>query len=542
MSIDTSEFLDVLMEDSIDALSNMEASLLEIGNGGDSAELINTIFRDAHSIKGGSGMLGLEEIAGFAHLVEALLDQAREGERTFNMSLVGLLLECVSALRGMFEGLKDGRDNDATLIANLKERLLAILENREANITASESPVQEELDVPGPTVELPLVEKSEVLAADADLLLEELDAEGEMVDQVESVVSELLVPSGDFEMSGWAVQFVPDHDLFLSDYDPLEFVAQLAGLGDVDVTCDVNVMPEIARINPELCYLAWDIKVVTDAGVDAVRAIFAPVVNQCELIVEPLQEAHAKQLRAIIAEQEALRKDKPGQDALTYLRETVVGEVDPIDTQVTESAQERVVCQSEQGFSEGALVAGSSQADGVTVLEAEGGEMMDHEMDLEIASQSEESEMRKDVDGEKVCSDNHATIYPGAGSNGTEDVGIEAEMQTERTLSSQSMSNNISTAPVLPVGEVERKENNVSSEGREASTGGGYKVSACNQKIDTLINMAGELVFAQARLAKLREKLERSGLQEIEHLSDGLARLESGASELQDEVVSVLKT
>ncbi|MDI3325523.1 Hpt domain-containing protein [Pontibacterium granulatum] len=533
MSIDTSEFLDVLTEDSIEALSNIEASLLEIGNGNDSAELINTIFRDAHSIKGGCGMLGLEEIAGFAHLVEALLDQVREGERALNMPLVGLMLECVSALRGMFDVLKDGRDNDATLIAALKERLLATLENREAIVTASKSPVREVLGVPGPAAGLPLAERPKVAAEGADLLLGDLVRGSELVDQVESVVTELLFPSGDCEMSGWAVQFVPDHDLFLSDYDPLRCVAQLAELGDVEVTCDVNVMPEIARINPELCYLAWDIKVVTDAGIDAVRAIFAPVVNQCELIVEPLQEAHAKQLRAIIAEQEASRKDKPGQDALTFLRETVVGEFNQVDAQVAESAKE-------QSFSEGARFTGPSQAEGATVLEVGGGGSRGRGMDLEMASQPEKSEIQKNVDSEKDCPDNHSTVDLGADSSGAENVGIEPEMQTERTLSSLGMPSTTSIAPVMPVGEAEHKEDNVSSEGRDTAVAS-YAVSVCNQKIDTLINMAGELIFVQARLAKLSEKLERSGLQEIKHLSDGLARLESNASELQGEVVSVLK-
>jgi len=541
MSIDTSEFLDVLMEDSIEALSNMEASLLEIGNGSDSAEFIDTIFRDAHSIKGGSGMLGLEEIAGFAHLVEALLDQVRQGERTFNMPLVGLLLECVSALRGMFDVLKDGRDNDAILIGKLKERLSATLENRETS-TASESPVQEVFGVPGPAVELPLAERSEYSAVDSNSLLEGLVTEDEKVDQDNSVVSELLVSSGDLDVSGWAIQFVPDHDLFLSGFDPLAFVNQLAALGNVDVKCDANVMPECARINPELCYLAWDIDVVTDAGSDAIRAVFAPVMNQCELIVEPLQEAHAKQLRAIIAEQEATRKDKSGQDALTYLRETVVGEFDQIESQMTESAGEMAGNKPEQEFSEEEWIAGASQTEDMTVLEVGGDDMVEQGIDLEMTSQSESADVYKEVDTDKISPNTQETVCLDSALSVTEDVWVEAEDEAGRESPSQNMPSSTPVPPGAPVGEAEYKESNAASEDGGGRTDDSYTISACNQKIDTLINVAGELVFAQARLAQLREKLERSGLRDIAHLNNGLARLESDAGELQDQVISVLKT
>ena len=59
----------------------MEAALLKLSAGEVDAELINTIFRVAHSIKGGSATFGFNEVAAFTHMLETLLDQLRAGKR-----------------------------------------------------------------------------------------------------------------------------------------------------------------------------------------------------------------------------------------------------------------------------------------------------------------------------------------------------------------------------------------------------------------------------------------------------------------------------
>lgn len=560
MSIDTSEFLDVLMEDSMEALSDMETSLLELDNGGDDTELINTIFRGAHSIKGGSGMLGLEEIAGFTHLMETLLDQVREGERKIDMPIVGLLLECVDALRGMFDALKDGSENDATLIANLKERLSATLENRQPNIQSAEPVVQEPLEVsesepevisvpdPDPLVDPEPIQAEEAAFHQADSVLDELaaaDAELGVTDETEnSGMDALLAPADDFVMPGWAVQFVPDHDLFLSGYDPLALINQLAALGGVDVKCDANVMPALQRINPEQCYLAWDINIVTDVDADAIRAIFAPVINQCELIIEPLQEAHANQLRAIIADQEASRKEVSGQDAVSYLRETVMGGSKAPETEIAEP----VIMDMDEPLVSDEAVEPLSPPEPAVVVE----ELVTPPASAEFEPQCEpkpDSEREPEsAPIEAVVTDFIEPVPDASEAISTEvaiepDVKLEPEAEESRVQSEPvQKEQKVAAADVAPVPVAAPKASaktsgRIARERKNSEAGGSIRVST--QKIDALINMAGELVITQAMLAQLGEKLEDTGLQEIEHLRDGLAQLERNSRELQDAVMSI---
>lgn len=539
MSIDTSEFLDVLMEDSLEALSDMETSLLDLDNGGDDSELINTIFRGAHSIKGGSGMLGLDEVAGFTHLMETLLDEVREGQRKIDMPVIGLLLECVDALRGMFAAIKEGVDNDAVLIASLVERLTATLENREpvmaapAPVTVSEPEIQKPELQSEVQIETVLDEPLGVAEAPSeDPLLDLLDLESAASESDDdSTMNALLAPPSDFVTPGWAVQFVPDHDLFLNGFDPLDFIRQLAKLGGVDAKSDVNVLPGLARINPEQCYMAWDINVVTDVGSDAVREVFSPVASQCELIIEPLQEAHANQLRAIIAEQEAARKEQTGQDAVSYLRETVLGESSC-------DAVEPVMTAEDFGVTEEPVI---PPADNETDL-------------LSAMVQPPEEEAVSDIndtvalDAGELVSD-AVDSAPGSESLSAGQASPEIEIETpEVEATADSNTAQVSETPVVaeaqvakpqakPAAKPKSKAGARAADRKANDNGGSIRVST--QKIDALINMAGELVITQAMLAQLGEKLEDTGLQEIEHLRDGLAQLERNSRELQDAVMSI---
>jgi len=79
LDADMLEIAKVFFQESREGLDAMEAGLLGLEAAAD-RELINTIFRAAHSIKGGSATFGFAEVAGFTHGVETLLDDMRNGE------------------------------------------------------------------------------------------------------------------------------------------------------------------------------------------------------------------------------------------------------------------------------------------------------------------------------------------------------------------------------------------------------------------------------------------------------------------------------
>src|SRR5580692_6654591 len=94
------EIARVFFQESREGLDVMEAGLLGLDNtsGG---ETINTIFRAAHSIKGGAATFGYAEVAGFTHGVETLLDDMRKGTRSATPEIIRVLLKACDCLREM---------------------------------------------------------------------------------------------------------------------------------------------------------------------------------------------------------------------------------------------------------------------------------------------------------------------------------------------------------------------------------------------------------------------------------------------------------
>jgi len=103
------EIIGVFLDEAEGLLAVLNDGLLRIeGNadaGRDSGE-INALFRSLHSLKGASGMLGLDQINQLSHGAEALLDQVRAGKRPLDTAVVQALLEAVGGLGGLLQNLK----------------------------------------------------------------------------------------------------------------------------------------------------------------------------------------------------------------------------------------------------------------------------------------------------------------------------------------------------------------------------------------------------------------------------------------------------
>src|ERR1700722_6820227 len=106
MAIDLTQFHDAFFDESFEALDSMEAALLKLDTGSPDPESINTIFRVAHSIKGGSATFGFGEIASFTHSLETLLDELRSKRITVTQRICDLLLRSVDILRVMLRAAK----------------------------------------------------------------------------------------------------------------------------------------------------------------------------------------------------------------------------------------------------------------------------------------------------------------------------------------------------------------------------------------------------------------------------------------------------
>ncbi len=251
MSIDLERFHQTFFEESFEGLQAMEAALLGLDPGAPDAETINTIFRAAHSIKGGAGTFGFSAIAEFTHVLETLLDEVRSGERQPSQELIDLVLQSVDVLRDMLESARDGSE------------------------LSSAGPVHDALQA--------MLRGESTAAADAP-----------MAQPVPPAVS----TDG---RAAWRIDFRPKPEMMLYGNDPLRILKELGRLGETRLTLVSDRLPEFAELDPEQCHLAWQVELLTDASEQEIRELFAWVEDDCELGVQR-QDGPAEEIQAPAAE------------------------------------------------------------------------------------------------------------------------------------------------------------------------------------------------------------------------------------------------
>ena len=124
MVIDLTQFHQTFFEESLEALSDMEAELLRLDSQMSGRrfsdefkannESLNIIFRAVHSIKGGSSTFGFEVVANFSHVLENLLDDIRENRCKTTRDLISILLQSCDCLRTLVQNAQNGRSEEHT--------------------------------------------------------------------------------------------------------------------------------------------------------------------------------------------------------------------------------------------------------------------------------------------------------------------------------------------------------------------------------------------------------------------------------------------
>lgn len=245
-SIDISQFHSVFFEESFEGLAIMETELLNLDLGAADPEAVNTIFRAAHSIKGGAGTFGFSAIAEFTHVMETLLDEMRSGQREVTREAVDLLLRTVDGLREMMAAVRDGGAHDAARVLSLRVRLDGLL------ATGSKAAV----DPVGAT---------RVKASDRD----------------------------DTGSRGWRIEFKPYPHMLKTGNDPARMFRELAALSEITTRVDLSRLPAFEALAPEECYLGWELELRGEIDREQITDIFEWVDGDCDLHITPLEDAGA---------------------------------------------------------------------------------------------------------------------------------------------------------------------------------------------------------------------------------------------------------
>jgi two-component system, chemotaxis family, sensor kinase CheA len=285
MTIDLTQFHDAFFEESFEALDSMEAALLKLDIGAPDRELINTIFRVAHSIKGGSATFGFSDIASFTHSLETLLDELRSGSMQVTLPMSDLLLKSVDVLRAMLRAVQAKQPIDAQRVSDLQFDLELMIAQKSAAPAPSAGPAA----APAASA-APAAAPAASLAPAAIAAHQVAGAPGADADTTGAEPAASAVPSGS-PGKRWQISFRPYRELFARGNDPLRMMRELADLGHLVVSVDTTALPPLSELDPSECHLAWTLELTGDVREDAIRQVFEWAEGDCELMIGEIDAA-----------------------------------------------------------------------------------------------------------------------------------------------------------------------------------------------------------------------------------------------------------
>ncbi|WP_323815081.1 chemotaxis protein CheA [Cellvibrio sp. NN19] len=154
MSIDMRQFHTVFFEESQEHLEEMEQLLLDLDVNNPDSEMLNSIFRAAHSIKGGSGIFGFDALGSVTHIMESLLDKIRKGQMPIAETMVDLFLNSVDQLKSILHSYRTSSDIDWSSVHKITSELESVTSGG-CNKTAGEDNNEQGygfFTIPEPTV------------------------------------------------------------------------------------------------------------------------------------------------------------------------------------------------------------------------------------------------------------------------------------------------------------------------------------------------------------------------------------------------------
>lgn len=242
--------LQTYIVESRELLLSMEDSLLLLEREPDNADAINATFRAIHTIKGSAGLFGLDDIVRFTHVVESLLDRARDREIAVDDRLTALLLECGDHI-GHLVGTAAGEQPADP--AALEARQAALLERLGQFSPAGVPELAQSAAQP--------LEREAELSRDG---------------------------GGPVGNGSWHISLRFGRDVLRNGMDPASFLRYLATLGDVVSTTTLcDALPPAAEMDPESCYLGFEIELKSEASKETIEGAFEFVREDCLIRILP---------------------------------------------------------------------------------------------------------------------------------------------------------------------------------------------------------------------------------------------------------------
>lgn len=202
-----------------DLLERIEQGLLDLEKTPEDEEIIASVFRALHTLKGAGAMFGFDALAAFTHHCETAFDRVRKHDAKATPELIGAVLSALDHMRALAEGGPASESEESSLLAVLQSTLSQPLISKNAPPT---KPVRAE--------------------------------------------------TAGFKT--WHIRYAPPLQAFINGERPICLFRELQGMGKVSIRVHTENIPFIENIAPTECYLFWDIELTTESSRSEIEAVF----------------------------------------------------------------------------------------------------------------------------------------------------------------------------------------------------------------------------------------------------------------------------
>ncbi|MFT4002580.1 MAG: chemotaxis protein CheA [Rhizobium sp.] len=261
--MDMNEIKEIFFQECEEQLAELESGLLKMNDGDRDPETVNAVFRAVHSIKGGAGAFGLDDLVAFAHVFETTLDCVRSNKLEPTQDVLKVMLKAADVLADLTNAARDGGSVDQARSRGLVKELEALANG----------------DLPAPTA------AAAVEAAAKPAMPVPTDESGFQPIPFSFDDDFGADEPADGGVPEYEVNFKPRSDLYAKGNDATLLLRDLARLGEMNIFCDMDALPGLPDLDPEGAYFKWAISIKTDKGEDAIRTVFEFAEWDCDLEV-----------------------------------------------------------------------------------------------------------------------------------------------------------------------------------------------------------------------------------------------------------------
>ncbi|MCB5202625.1 chemotaxis protein CheA [Neorhizobium sp. T786] len=263
--MDMNEIKEIFFQECEEQLAELESGLLKLNDGDRDPETVNAVFRAVHSIKGGAGAFGLDDLVAFAHVFETTLDCVRSNRLEPTQDVLKVMLKSADVLADLTKVARDGGYVDDARSRGLVKELEA-LANGNVPAAASKAPEPVSVAATAPADD----DGFQPIPFSFDAFDDEDDAA---------------------KGQTYEISFRPRRELYGKGNEAALLLRDLTRLGEMSIICDTGTLPVLDQMDPEQSYFSWKISLTTEKTQDDIRSVFEFAEWDCDLEVKAAEPA-----------------------------------------------------------------------------------------------------------------------------------------------------------------------------------------------------------------------------------------------------------